>query len=49
MPLFSEAANSSNGFYEVSARNVFGEKGDSTAYGWRDLHDRVARCTDTRA
>jgi GNAT superfamily N-acetyltransferase len=51
MLLFGEASNPSNGFYEAfGAERLYGEKGEfHGAYGWRDLHELVARCSATRA
>ena len=47
MLLFGEAANPSNGFYEVfSAERLYSRSGEfHGGYGWRDLHRLVAKCS----
>jgi ribosomal protein S18 acetylase RimI-like enzyme len=49
MLLFGEATNPSNGFYEAfGAERLYGDKGEfNGAYGWRDLHELVAKCSAT--
>ena len=49
MLLFGEATSPSNGFYEAfGAERLYSEKGEfHGAYGWRDLHQLVARCKAT--
>jgi ribosomal protein S18 acetylase RimI-like enzyme len=46
MLLFGEAANPSNGFYEVfGAERLYSRSGEfHGGYGWRDLHRLVANC-----
>jgi GNAT superfamily N-acetyltransferase len=47
MLLFGEATNPSNGFYEAfGAERLYSENGEfNGAYGWRDLHVLVDRCS----
>jgi ribosomal protein S18 acetylase RimI-like enzyme len=48
MLLFGEATNPSNGFYEaMGGERLFARTGEfHGAYGWRDLHELVGRCSD---
>ena len=47
MLLFGDATNPSNGFYEAfGAERLYSDAGEfNGAYGWRDLHRLIARCT----
>ena len=47
MLLFGEATNPSNGFYEAfGAERLYSDSGEfHGAYGWRDLHTLVAKCS----
>jgi GNAT superfamily N-acetyltransferase len=47
MLLFGEATNPSNGFYEAfGAERLYSDSGEfHGAYGWRDLHALVAKCS----
>jgi GNAT superfamily N-acetyltransferase len=47
MLLFGEATNPSNGFYEAfGAERLYSPSGEfHGGYGWRDLHQLVAKCS----
>ena len=49
MLLFGEATNPSNGFYEAfGAERLYSDTGKfNGAYGWRDLHVLIVKCSGT--